>query len=86
MNIEKLRMVLGILNVPPKCYEIDGNAKNSDRYALEKLSTGEWATYFEERGVKGAYKIFNTENEACAHLLVLILKDSGVVDYMEKNG
>jgi hypothetical protein len=46
----------------------------SERYVLS-VADGGWIVYYSERGERTDIRAFETEDEACAHLFELLLRD-----------
>ena len=68
MNIALLIKKLDEIGVPKRYYSINGNLL-SDTYILNKIY-GQWEYfYFDEKGNKNGYKVFNNENDACLYML-----------------
>ena len=68
-----LRRTLDREGVQRRCYSLDG-AHDPEAYVLT-IRPGGWATFYSERGHEVGRREFETEDEACAHLLDLILRD-----------
>lgn len=74
MNRDKVREVARAEGIRPDAYSLDGG-DHEDRYVLA-IETGGWSVYFVERGERTDVTHFETEEEACDHLLSLLLRDS----------
>jgi hypothetical protein len=65
--------------IDPRSYELDGVSGLSiedreERYFLEEGPSG-WSVCYWERRLRSGEQSFVTENEACDHLLELLLRD-----------
>lgn len=74
MDRETLKALLDAEDVDPTAYSLDGGMP-FEAYVLERRSS-EWAVYYSERGLRSSEVVFETEDDACAHLLDLVLRDS----------
>jgi hypothetical protein len=74
MDREELRELLSQENVDPAAYDLDGRAAD-ETYVLEP-SDGSFTVFYSERGLRTGERRFDTEDEACRHLLDLLLRDS----------
>ena len=68
-----LRRILDREQVEPRSYNLEG-AHEPETYVLT-VRAGGWATFYSERGHEVGRREFDTEDEACAHLLDVILRD-----------
>lgn len=68
-----LRRILDQETVEPRSYNLDGE-HDPEAYVLS-IRPGGWATFYSERGQEVGRREFDTEDEACAYLLDLILRD-----------
>jgi hypothetical protein len=80
MDRSSLRELLDRERIDPRAYGLDGPAglpveDREERYFLEETLSG-WSVYYWERGLRGAERSFDNEDEACRHLLGLLLGDS----------
>jgi hypothetical protein len=80
MDRSSLREFLDRERVDPRAYGLDGVAglpveDREERYFLEELPSG-WSVYYWERGLRSGEQSFDDEDEACRHLLDLILRDA----------
>lgn len=73
MDRGALRDLLDAEGIDPLAYDLEGREED-DVYVLGS-SEGGWTVYFSERGLRTAEVRFGTEDEACAHLLALLLRD-----------
>lgn len=55
------------------CFALDGGHP-SERYVLD-IRPGGWVTYYSERGQESGLRTFDTEDEACHHLLEQLRSD-----------
>lgn len=74
LNREDLRALLASERVDPDAYSLSGGLRE-DRYCLEQLPSGRWATYFAERGMRSDEREFDSEAAACEALAARILAD-----------
>ena len=74
MNRKTLKALLDNENIDPKVYSLDGGMPY-EAYVLEHRSF-DWAVYYSERGLRSGEVVFETEADACSHLLDLLLRDS----------
>jgi hypothetical protein len=73
MDISLLRRVLDVEGVDPDAYSLTGGAP-SETYVLEP-GPGRWSVFYSERGLRTGEAVFHTEDDACRHLLDLLLRD-----------
>ena len=74
MNRETLKALLDNEDIDPNVYSLDGGMPY-EAYVLERRSS-DWAVYYSERGLRSGEVVFETEDDACSHLLDLLLRDS----------
>ena len=74
MDREALRELLDQENIDPAAYDIDYQAVADEAYVLEP-SDGSFAVFYSERGLRRGERRFDTEDQACHHLLDLLLRD-----------
>jgi hypothetical protein len=80
MDRSSLRELLDRERIDPRAYGLDGPAglpveDREERYFLEEKPSG-WPVYYWERGLRSGDRSFDSEDEACRHLLDLLLGDS----------
>jgi len=80
MDRSSLREFLNRERIDPRAYGLEGAAglpieDREERYFLEKVQSG-WSLYYWERGLRSGETSFRSEDEACRHLLDLLLRDS----------
>jgi hypothetical protein len=80
MDRSSLREFLDRQRIDPRSYGLDGAAglpaaDREERYFLEETSSG-WSVYYLERGLRSGKQLFDSEDEACRHLLDLLLQGS----------
>ncbi len=68
-----MRRIVDREGVESRSYNLDG-AHDPETYVLT-VRAGGWATLYSERGYEVGRREFDTEDEACTHLLDLILRD-----------
>jgi hypothetical protein len=74
MDRETPEALLDAENVDPTAYSLDGGIP-FEAYVLERRSP-DWAVYYSERGLRSGEVVFQTEDDACAHLLDLVRRDA----------
>jgi hypothetical protein len=74
MNKQELRQRLVAEGVSEFAYSLDGGLPG-DQFVLSDDGSGNWSVYFSERGHRWDLQTFRTEDEACLHILRLILND-----------
>lgn len=79
MDRSSLREFLNREQIDPRAYGLDGSqglpaGDREERYFLEKTPSG-WSVYYWERGLRSGERLFDSEDEACSHLLDLLLRD-----------
>ena len=80
MDRSSLQESLDRERIDPRSYGLDGPAglpveDREERYFMEETSSG-WTVYYWERGPHSGERAFDSEDEACRHLLDLVLRDS----------
>ena len=74
MNIAELKRALEQQGLSPARYSLDGSAR-TDQYVLRQVY-GRWEVfYLDERGNENDNRWFDSESDACAHLLRLLEKE-----------
>jgi hypothetical protein len=73
VTLDELSRTLMELGIRPRSYSLQGGTPD-DRYCLER-SSGGWAVYYSERGLRNDEQWFATEDEACQDLLRRVLAD-----------
>ncbi len=79
MDRSSLRQFLEREHIDPRSYGLEGASglpvrDREERYFLEQGPSG-WSVYYWERGLRSGEQSFDTEDEACRHLLDLLLRD-----------
>jgi len=79
MDRSSLRQFLDLEKINPRSYGLEGPSglpvqDREERYFIEHSPSG-WSVYYWERGLRSAEESFGTEDEACQHLLDLLLRD-----------
>lgn len=74
MDREALKALLDAENVDPSAYSLDDGMR-FEAYVIERRPN-DWSVYYSERGLRSGEVVFQSEDEACAHLLDLVLRDS----------
>ncbi len=74
MNRETLKALFDAEDIDPAAYSLDGGLP-FEAYVLEHRPC-DWVVYYSQRGMRSSEEAFETENEACARLLELVLRDS----------
>lgn len=75
MNTVELRRMLDAENIDPRAYSLDGGAAD-EAYVLEAPNRSAWTVFYSERGLRTGETQFETEDEACTHILELLLRDT----------
>lgn len=73
MNSSALHALLEQENMDPAAYDLTGHARD-ETYVLESAG-GTWTVFFSERGLRTGERRFDHEDDACRHLLDLLLRD-----------
>ncbi len=73
MDCSELLTVLAREGINPDSYSVDGGHP-PERYVLDHRA-GRWMVYYSERGLESGLVAFDTEDEACNHLLELLRRD-----------
>ena len=73
MNRATLRKKLKAEGVRDDAYSVHDDIAD-ESYVLEK-GTGYWSVYYCERGVRTGERIFQSEEDACAHMYELLRAD-----------
>jgi hypothetical protein len=68
-----LKAALDSQHIDPRAYNLTGGLPN-EAYTLEQTPSG-WSVYYSERGLRSGKQSFTTEDQACRHLLDLLLAD-----------
>jgi len=74
MDRETLRAKLDKAGVDPASYSLDGVARD-ETYVLDCRS-GAFAVFYSERRLRSGEATFAAEDDACRHLLGLLIRDS----------
>jgi hypothetical protein len=79
MDRSSLRKFLDRERIDPRSYGLDGPSglragDRDERYSMEATSSG-WVVYYSERGLRSGELAFDSEDEACRHVLDLLLRD-----------
>jgi hypothetical protein len=74
VNRDELRNALEREGVQPTAYDLDPNRLSDETYCLA-IVPGEWSVWFAERGNRNDEVFFETEDEACAELLLRVISD-----------
>jgi hypothetical protein len=79
MDRSSLRKFLDREGIDPRAYGLDGPEglpveDREERYFLDETPAG-WSVYYWERGVRSGEQLFDSEQEACSHLIDLLLRD-----------
>jgi hypothetical protein len=79
MDRSSLRQFLDREQIDPRSYGLEGASglpvqDREERYFIEQGPAG-WSVYYWERGLRSGEQSFDTEDEACHHLLDLLLRD-----------
>lgn len=74
MNRQELRLALEREGVQPAAYDLNPGRLTDEAYCLA-IAAGGWSVWFAERGERRDEVIFDTEDEACAELLLRVVED-----------
>ena len=76
MDRQQLRSVLAHEGVNPQAYALDTKPADTadDTYAIDPYGFG-WRVYYKADGCSVRERTFGSEDEACEHLLNLVLRD-----------
>lgn len=74
MNRTQLKQQLEKENVRPEAYSLSGEALTYEGLVLRQ-DQGRWRIDHYERGTWSSVAVFGSEQEACEHLYVLLLRD-----------
>ena len=74
MNREDLRRALDREGVRPMAFDLSPNRLSDDVYCLA-IVPGGWSVWFAEHGERRDEVLFETEDEACAELLLRVVGD-----------
>jgi hypothetical protein len=79
IDCSSLRQFLDREQIDLRSYGLDGPSglpiqDREERYFIEQAPSG-WSVYYWERGLRSGEQSFVTEDEACHHLLDLLLRD-----------
>jgi hypothetical protein len=77
MDVAELRRRLDEAGVPSAVYDLDskGLYLPSERYCLRAEGTYRWLTYYCERGTRMSEHVWLSEDQACTHLLEVLLRE-----------
>lgn len=78
MDVAELIRKLDEAGVPSSVYDfdLDGLSLPSERYCLRSEGRFRWLTYFSERGEKVGEHVWISEDQACGHLLQVLLREN----------
>jgi hypothetical protein len=71
---EQLRSFLDRERVDPTSYALDGEVRDECYCLVHELTL--WHVFYSERGLRTGEEGFITEEEACAHMLDLLIRDA----------
>jgi hypothetical protein len=74
VNRDDLRRALDREGVRPTAYDLDPGRLSEDVYRLA-IVPGGWLVWFAERGKRVHEVFFETEDEACAEILLRVVSD-----------
>lgn len=74
VNRDELRIALEREGVQPTAYDLEPGRLSEERYCLA-IVPGGWSVWFAERGRRNNEMFFETEDEACAELLLRVVTD-----------
>jgi hypothetical protein len=73
MTVRELRDTLDRAGIRPRAYDFDSSNRD-EVYCLEETQGG-WVVYYRERGIRRDEQLFSSEDEACKHILALLVRD-----------
>ncbi len=73
VNRHDLAEILRNEGINPDTYALDGGHPD-ERYVID-AQPGGWHVFYSERGLESGRRDFDTEDEACRHLLLLLRND-----------
>lgn len=73
MNRDRLREIARAEGIRDDAYSFDGGLP-SEQLVLA-VTEGGWFVYYSERGLRTGLRHFDTEDEACHHMLDSLLRD-----------
>jgi hypothetical protein len=74
VNRDDLRLALDREGVRPMAYDLDPSRLSDDVHCLT-IVPGGWSVWYAERGKRVDEVFFETEDEACAELLLRVVSD-----------
>jgi hypothetical protein len=74
MNRQELKQRLIEENVIESAYSLESGLAG-EQYVLSDEGGGNWSVFYNERGQRIGHRKFNSEDEACAYMLKVILDD-----------
>jgi len=80
MNRNDLKAELELEGVEPRWYVLDGSKFPGDQDALSREPDGRWVVYFSERGTRLSLVSFDSESDACEHMLDRVLSSRQLED------
>jgi len=75
VNREELHQVLCREGVKPNCYSLEARYSDPSEALCLRQEGSEWLVYYSERGQQTGKRAFQSEAEACVHLLELLRAD-----------
>ena len=73
MTVHELTEALRRGGIRERAYDLEGSNRD-EVYCLDKVRAG-WAVYYRERGIRRDEKLFLSEDEACRHILAVLMRD-----------
>ena len=74
LTLNTLSDLLNSRGVDPDAYSLSGGLPN-ESYCIDRDGT-DWLVYYSERGLRSGLQRFNTESDACSHLLSVLIRDT----------
>jgi hypothetical protein len=74
VNRNELRLAADREGIRPTSYDLNPGRLSDDVHCLAIVNGG-WAVWFAERGLRRDEAVFDTEDEACAELLLRLTSD-----------
>jgi len=76
MKREELKEILDREDVNTHVYDLSGDWLPGEKLVMER-EDDKWWVYYSERGIKSNPKELETEDDACAYMLEVLLRDPG---------
>ena len=74
LTLNTLSDLLKSRGIHSDAYSLPGGLPN-ESYCIDRDGT-DWLVYYSERGLRSGLQRFNTESDACSHLLSILIRDA----------